>query len=267
MHPLSDAHLKLLRAKEHLDAIDGQIAAFHSRDPYAIVDKYEPETGDYVMYIRVFEEPDPRWGVLVGDFIHNTRSALDYIAEQLVIANGKKPSRYTQFPITRSCEEFRRVKRMYARMDRADIARLEGVQPYNARNPDEAIGPLAWLNELSNRDKHHVLTVPLARMTTLNPGFITSDNDPTSDVMAVNWDDAEVNIGPVKDKTEIFRVPIKLRPGASDPPVMKMNVERSAHVTLGYELSAVNTLTRIYAEVRRVFAGFAWRLGPFDKEI
>ncbi|MGO4299347.1 hypothetical protein [Leifsonia sp. RAF41] len=39
------------------------------------------------------------WSTIVGDVVHNARSALDLLAGKLILADGAIPSRSTQFPI------------------------------------------------------------------------------------------------------------------------------------------------------------------------
>jgi hypothetical protein len=39
------------------------------------------------------------WGVRVGEFAHDLRSALDNLVWQLVLVNGKEPGDHNQFPI------------------------------------------------------------------------------------------------------------------------------------------------------------------------
>src|SRR5439155_21053237 len=120
MHPLTftrdrrqakgadTAHAKGLR-DPRAEAFKSEIAAYKTREPYAVIGEYQldrPDGQHYVFRVRIFEEPDPRWGLIAGDFVHNIRSALDYLAWQLVILNGKRPNSAVQFPIFTTCGEF-----------------------------------------------------------------------------------------------------------------------------------------------------------------
>ena len=42
---------------------------------------------------------DDKWALMIGDCVHNLRSALDYLAHELVRANGGTPDDHTQFPV------------------------------------------------------------------------------------------------------------------------------------------------------------------------
>lgn len=84
-----------------------------------------------------------------SEALHHVRSALDYIAYQLVLADTGEAKEQTQFPIKGTPPQFRReATRRVAGISPEHLALIESVQPYNG---------VAWtgiLNELSNRDKH-----------------------------------------------------------------------------------------------------------------
>jgi hypothetical protein len=42
---------------------------------------------------------DDRWALVLGDCAHNLRAALDYLAHELVRANGGTPDEHTMFPV------------------------------------------------------------------------------------------------------------------------------------------------------------------------
>ncbi len=111
----------------------------------------------------------PEWSPIIGDIVHNWRSALDHLAWQLVIRNGRKPSGSTAFPIfsespfdaslyssAKAAENAlkswnRQVKGMHAN----DAALIEILQPYNVEE-DSGFPVLSALSRLSNWDKHRV---------------------------------------------------------------------------------------------------------------
>lgn len=147
--------LKVERAKQHIANLDAHIAAFVQRDPYVVVRAEDPDTGDLVWRVRVREQPDPRWGLIAGDAIHNLRSALDHLVWQLVLANGRQPTDETMFPIARSAKQFqagglRRIKGVSAQAQAA----IQAAQPYKGGND------AFWrLHRLDANDKHRVLYV------------------------------------------------------------------------------------------------------------
>ncbi|HEV3192837.1 MAG TPA: hypothetical protein VGY54_20165, partial [Polyangiaceae bacterium] len=93
---------RLARAEEHLEAIKEELLSYYNSDPCQMSGKYEPDdegrrgSGEWTISV------DPlgvRLNTLIGEFLHDLRSALDHIAWQLVMNNGGEPTRDTSFPI------------------------------------------------------------------------------------------------------------------------------------------------------------------------
>ncbi len=247
-HPLHDSRLKLIRAETHLEAFKAEITAYQRREPHTIVGDFELERPDgqhYVFRARIFEEPDPRWGLIAGDFTHNIRSALDYLAWQLVILAGNTPTKRTQFPIFSLPDHFtKRSGPMTEGMRPDHVTLLESLQPYHASRLE--VAPLAVLNTLSNRDKHRVLSAPLSTISAVgwdvisqDPGLFVFMDNSTTDLWQV-----------VVDNAEIAKVPIHLTPG-TEP---KAYTQSTLHlnVSLGAGEEAVHTLTQVYEEAKRI---------------
>jgi hypothetical protein len=158
-HALFGCQLKLDRAYEQVEALNGLIGGFLRRKPYEPVGKFDREAGEYFVLIRVRDDPPIQWSVLIGEVVHNLRSALDHLAWQLVKANGDTPNRDTGFPIftqdpfADGTDErtLRRWERMTKGMHADDIAGIKGFQPYKRGNK---VNSLFILNSLSNWDKH-----------------------------------------------------------------------------------------------------------------
>ncbi len=87
--------------------------------------------------------------LLASEVIHHVRSALDYIAYQLVVFDSGSARSQTQFPICDKPNDFRReAKRRLEGMTPEHVVLVESVQPYNG------LPWAGWLKELSDRDKH-----------------------------------------------------------------------------------------------------------------
>ncbi len=143
---------------------------FFGRNPYEVVRDFDSEANQHVVQVKVRERPPHKWSPIIGDIVHNMRSALDHLAWQLVIRNECTPSSKTQFPILSKdpfeCNAYAKTKHWKNALDRwntqtegmnpFDIAFLKELQPYQ-RTYDTASHPLDRLRELSNRDKHREL--------------------------------------------------------------------------------------------------------------
>jgi len=148
--------VKIERAKKHFSDFKGEAEAFREAYIHVIGAKEDPHTGQALKY---FPRPLPvaRFEMLAiaGDVIHNLRSALDHLAQQLVEVGspGAKPSRHTGFPIFGSADEYKggmtgKVKGMREEA----IKLIDALEPYKGGND------LLWrLHNANNIDKHRFL--------------------------------------------------------------------------------------------------------------
>lgn len=94
---------KLDRAREHLNVLDDLIGAYFKTHPYRIVG--EEARRDGYWYFAVYLEvttypPDEIWGPIIGDTVHNLRSALDHIAWRLALDAARVGTpRLIEYPI------------------------------------------------------------------------------------------------------------------------------------------------------------------------
>jgi len=124
-------------------------------------------------------EISEHWPLIVGDAIHDLRSALDHLIWQLATVHlGRVPTNRQapniQFPEVRRLKDFTGHRNLRY-IDTSDIDRLKPFQPYKRLNRGQ-LHPLPKLIKLSNVDKHrriHLLvTVPQSASFTNRPdGF------------------------------------------------------------------------------------------------
>lgn len=189
------------RAHAHLEALQHEIAVFFDGDPYSFGEYLDCEAGEYGLRIEMNTPLPLAWSVIVGDYIHNLRSALDHLAWQLVLVSGGKPSERTQFPIFMAEPTGRAIGRwdqMVAGMVEPVVAQIRDVQPYAAGDQAKQ-HTLAILNALSNIDKHRLPLARVAAIAAHEPG--TLGLLPKRDVEIL---DAQIKIGvPLEDGDEI----------------------------------------------------------------
>jgi len=145
--------IKVERAKEHALQLQSEIEAFLDRKPYQLIVESEPKSGDKIYRVKVSEQPPVRWGTIIGDVVHNLRTALDYLAYQLVVANNYTPHKYTYFPICDSKKKFEAdgLKKVKDASPKAKHL-IESVKPYQGGNT-----ALWRIHRLDIQDKHHLL--------------------------------------------------------------------------------------------------------------
>jgi len=223
---LDGARLKVVRAKEHLDAIEDAIASYIKSEPYIMSAK------KYIQgrhpQAELSNQIHPRISAIIGDCLHNLRCSLDYVMWEVggtyadrVLVPPPHGRDKLYFPICHAPTEFdNRYVKLLADYKIPDpvVADLRAVQPYNA-----GYEALALLNVLINVDKHRLPILTLAeisgfkliiRHTTnsdsnIPPKFNSAGSqNPDVDIqptVAVTWEDVTMPREPVhRTLKEIF---------------------------------------------------------------
>lgn len=157
---LTNSRAKLGRADEHLRELQAEARAFVETDPYSVVNE-EREADLDVALLRVREYPPLRLGLILGDVLANWRSALDNLANELVVLNGKDPGTATSFPIFSKQADFdRRGRKRIKDMSEEHARIVEALQPFQ-NETDPTTRALVALNEHVNADKHRAINPAL----------------------------------------------------------------------------------------------------------
>lgn len=175
--PLDESWAKLERAHFHVDALTADIKNVLKADgkpAWTIAKKYEPENSRFAITVgTVIPFPLDRWGVILGDALHNFRSALDYLAWVLVTqANGGvEPSEpvasQVSFPIWDEAplDSGHRSQRFNFRLPGLpdwQWTMVERYQPYT-RGDTAKRHPLSLLRTFCDHDKHRRINVTRPR--------------------------------------------------------------------------------------------------------
>jgi len=158
--PFESARLKIVRAYSHMKALNGEIDAVLGTQPNAVVSKIESESGDKVYRAEMRWQPPREWGLLLGDFVHNLRSALDHMVWDLVLLNpdSDDPDTNTEFPIYWDPAQYvlphEAPRKLRGIVPQAPDL-IEEAQPYHGANAKRH--PLWMLRELDIADKHRTL--------------------------------------------------------------------------------------------------------------
>lgn len=138
---LKDAFDKLDRAKEHLKTLRREIEPVEQRDTHTIGFEVDADAGKYTFYVRDLEPlPDNDWGLVIGDCLHNARTALDYLMVRLVALVTQQSPRdidSVRFPIYDSPKQFAGAVGELRKHPAFSgyLARIEELQPHNLGNP------------------------------------------------------------------------------------------------------------------------------------
>ena len=171
---LAGVWAKIARADDQFQLLEREMRAFFDRDPEPIgtsVGYFDSESGWHISYGVVNEEPPPRLGVILGELVHNVRSALDHLVWQLVIWNDNDPvpgvgGNAFPFAMTKNAWKGAQKGPLAGVADK-HRAIIREVQPYKGSDgPENTV--TADLSHLSNVDKHQIVHPTLA--TILDPG-------------------------------------------------------------------------------------------------
>lgn len=159
MTDFSSSQSKIARAKEHLKNVELEITSFFNLHPNFIAHETDPKTGEQIWKVGNEVAPVPtRIGLIVGDCLHNFRSALDHLVWELASVNGGRPTQETAFPL---CKDIARIAKYNCGkvsklkgLSEPQIAIIDELQPANGGNIY-----LWWLHRLDITDKHRHLNL------------------------------------------------------------------------------------------------------------
>lgn len=129
---------KLRRAREHLQTLHNEITRARRLDNHTITVEDDVQACEYVFRVHNVRDADPNWSYLIGDCVHNLRSALDHLVYQLSIRKlgrdlTEEEGRRVGFPIEEKPARFPRPDE--GRLEHVRIGeytRIAELQPYNA---------------------------------------------------------------------------------------------------------------------------------------
>jgi hypothetical protein len=258
-HPLDGCRAKLARSGNVFEQLTATLGAYLGRRPFAPEGAYEPASHDWVVRFRVREEPPIECAVIIGDVVHNLRSALDHLAWQLVLANGAEPTARTQFPIYSTEQSYRaeRAQQLLAGMSDEDKTAIESFQPFRQEAAENRPHELAVLQELSNVDKHRVVHATLIQ--TAGSSFTVYGLDDASGIGPLC-----PQFGLLEDGAELAR--IELVPAGDSPRVqvdanLELDFAFADQDSLVYNENVLGVLVELRDYVENVVSAFAPRLG------
>ncbi len=219
MQRLDNARLKCERAKHHLNTLKKEVARFLRKKPYTVRKEFDVKQGKYLFRVKIARRlPQEDWGLIIGDCIHNARSALDHLAWELA---GSDPNdTKTQFPVFIDRQRFNRqglprISRLKPK-PRA-LALVKWLQPY--RRPNPPLDPLWLLQTLDVVDKHKLI---LITQSVLEESSISYKVPPQTRLKYL----ASIYVGAFKDSAIIAdaKVIAAIPEGPAAPPNPKVKV-------------------------------------------
>jgi hypothetical protein len=153
-------YLKLERACHHINDLDGQLKAFLAEKPFKIIIHYRRKTGERAFGIKTEKPIPPHFSVIIGDAVHNLRSALDLTLYPMACDTADKPDRI-QFPFAK--DDTPKALKTAIDNGRVKFAGKKVLEAMRILNPSPTGNPVMWgIYALDNRDKHRLLILSRA---------------------------------------------------------------------------------------------------------
>ncbi|MEZ0236857.1 MAG: hypothetical protein ACAH06_02225 [Methylophilaceae bacterium] len=152
--------LKLERAKQHVRELDSLITGFYESNPYELVCNDDTQAGKSVFRLRVYKPVPASFSTIIGDVVHNLRSALDFLVCDLIRANGHTPGGHSGLLIKESSEK----------LEAGAMPKIKGVSPkaesriFRMKRYRRWNSALFTLHRMDIFDKHNCI-VPTASAT------------------------------------------------------------------------------------------------------
>jgi len=252
-HRLGGVLAKFNRSSELFDVLRAEIGDFLDSDPGPHFSRGEFDADSWEWIERFHgREPPLRWGVILGECVHNLRSALDHLICQVTLLDGGRMDDCadTQFPIaSKSEQQFENMadRRLPACFSDKHRAMVKEPQPYHAGDGADR-HPLSLLADLSNADKHRVLNASVS--------FMDSDPKEVLDRLVGSYQGGGepspvhswwmVKRGQhLEDGTPWFRIVFD-RAVLTEAPV---NVEMSGNLSLGIAFGEIGLDSRSFKKV------------------
>jgi hypothetical protein len=160
MEPMTSARMKLGRAGHHINELEQVCRTFIESHPYEAIRIQNLAAGKWEVRLHVNHElPVPILGLVIGDIVHNLRTALDHLICLLVEANQAPVTTNTMFPFAPTEKHWKSARNSRAKGAHEDVLdALDELKPYAGGND-----VLYRLHQLDIADKHKLLIASVAQ--------------------------------------------------------------------------------------------------------
>lgn len=145
---------KIERAKQHIADLQRTFDAFVQRNPHEFLTENDPQTGALTIQVRLREPIPHDLPLILGDAVHNLRTALDHAMWELIEIDCGTQDRSTAFPFSKNRKDYEAACHGI-KTPRADTKKFFLAL---AACPSGAGEKLYGLHLLDNAEKHKMLT-------------------------------------------------------------------------------------------------------------
>jgi len=165
---MDSVHLKIKRAEKHYAELSSLLS---KNNPFKYILETNYKTGKRATYAKKDDDTANEAAIIIGDLIHNLRTALDHAywkcTEKFAKSEGERKN--IQFPITTTEEALREsvLPGLPSRVSDSFVMALEKLKPYR----DQGSKLLCAIHDLDIQDKHKIL-IPTGDYTKLSSVII-----------------------------------------------------------------------------------------------
>lgn len=159
--------LKVRRAKQHINDLSAAIDAFLAERPYRLMLRQSPKTRDQVLFVKTDKPVPDEFALILGDAVHNLRTALDLLVFGMVGDDAPSPERVL-FPFAKNAQALGSTipNRQMHVASKEVIDALHALKPYPGGDD-----LLSGLHLVDVRDKHHLI-LTVGRVVSISTGLL-----------------------------------------------------------------------------------------------
>jgi hypothetical protein len=157
--------VKIKRAKKHIADLEAAIDTFRESNPYRIVAEIDEHAGHVTYTIRDVKDPDPAFGAIAGDAIHNLRSALDILWRHVCNPTGISPDSWSaEFPLAETSYSLERACGKNRKIESWMLSAVKILRQFKCHKGGDEW--LCLLDTADKMDKHRLLFSTYAPLVT-----------------------------------------------------------------------------------------------------
>jgi hypothetical protein len=166
------ANAKLGRARQHGLELQSRIIGWSSSIELQPVAEISDDRLSWTLRLPSFNPPPlDEWALILGDGIHNVRSALDVLVwahiDESAMTDGQKKS--ISFPIWSDPDDWEKHSARLLRTVPTDVVqRIHDCQPFQRPEAERSGDLLPLLADLDNRDKHRLTITPVVQVNQMD---------------------------------------------------------------------------------------------------
>lgn len=219
---LLSSRVKLSRAVNHYEDLDGRLNAYLSEKPLRLEIRYDEREDQHITSLGLLSDPPHALSGILGDVLGNLRAALDHMVWAMACQSHDPAHLWSDemshrvrrivFPVIPEQEDVQKAKDDFEKhkvlefLDPQAIRLLESLQPYHGTDVGRAIQKL---HEFNNIDKHRLIRASVATIdlseTRLRAGLPLTG---TYDLLDPPWERLSQF-----DIEEVYSVDVPLKPG------------------------------------------------------